>query len=121
MQQVEALADTHPALGRRLREIALIHLRSARERSWLLGRKTAVERLASFILEMDRRGSPDEDGLLELPMGRTDIADHLGLTVETVCRVLTQIRREGLVSISRSALRVHDRAALECLARETRH
>ena len=121
VQRVEALAETHAALGRRLRELALLHLRSARERLWLLGRKTAVERLASFILEMDRRSRPDDTGLLTLPMSRTDIADHLGLTVETVCRALTQIRREGLISISRSTLRVHDHAALGCMARETRH
>lgn len=118
-RMVESLAESHPALGRRLRELALAHLRAAQERVVLLGRKTATERLATFMLEMDRRIKGGE--MLEFPMCRADIADHLGLTVETVCRVLAQVKREGVISVTRAGVRLHDRAMLRSLASETRH
>ncbi|MDR3538543.1 MAG: helix-turn-helix domain-containing protein [Acetobacteraceae bacterium] len=120
-RMVEALAESHPALGRRLRELALTHLRAAYERMVLLGRKTATERLASFILEMDRRHAASSNGMLELPMSRTDIADHLGLTVETVCRVLALLKRDGTIYVSRSGFRLLNRASLRDLACEMRH
>jgi CRP/FNR family transcriptional regulator, nitrogen fixation regulation protein len=120
-RMVESLAESHPALGRRLRELALAHLRAAQERIVALGRKTALERLASFMLEMDRRTQTCSNGLLELPMSRVDVADHLGLTVETVCRVLASLKRGGTVNVSRSGLRLNDRPMLRDLACETTH
>ena len=108
-RMVEALAESRPVLARRLRQLALEHLRATQERTLLLGRKTATERLASFVLEFD------------LPMSRTDIADHLGLTVETVCRVLAALKREGMIQVSRTGLRLLDRSTLLDLACETRH
>ena len=86
---VEALADRDPAVARRLRSFAANSLRQARERMMLLGRKTATERIASFLLEMTDHASSCRRDHVPLPMGRGDIADHLGLTTETVCRVLT--------------------------------
>jgi CRP-like cAMP-binding protein len=120
-RMVDSLAESHPALGRRMRDLVLTHLRVAYERVVLLGRKTATERLASFMLEMDRRRMVSSTGLLELPMSRADIADHLGLTVETVCRVLAALKREGTVAVSRSGLRLIDRASLSALACDVRH
>jgi CRP/FNR family nitrogen fixation transcriptional regulator len=119
-RRVEAMAEGNVALTRHLRELTLTRLRAAHQRLVLLGRKTATERLASFVLEQDRRVSAT-GALLPLPMSRTDIADHLGLTVETVCRVLTHLKREGIVGISRGGLQLHNRAALRELACETRH
>jgi CRP/FNR family nitrogen fixation transcriptional regulator len=77
----------------------------------LLGRKSAAERVGSFLLEMAVR-APAENGT-DLPMSRIDIADYLGLTIETVSRTLTQLERERLISIP-TARRIvlHDRAAL---------
>jgi CRP/FNR family nitrogen fixation transcriptional regulator len=120
-RMVDALAESRPALARRLRELALAHLRSVQERLVLLGRKTATERLASFLLEMERRIGRSPQSTLELPMCRTDIADHLGLTVETVCRVLAHMKRDSVLTISRTGVGIRDRAALRALASDMRH
>jgi CRP-like cAMP-binding protein len=120
-RMVEALAESRPALARRVRELALAHLRMAHDRLVLLGRKTASERIASFLIEMDRRMGAGKAVTLELPMCRTDIADHLGLTVETVCRVLAHLKREGMVGITRTGVELRDRSALRALACEVRH
>jgi CRP/FNR family nitrogen fixation transcriptional regulator len=60
----------------------------------LLGRKTACEKVASFLLDLADRGAGE---FTTLPMGRQDMADYLGLTIETVSRMLTQLQAEGLV------------------------
>jgi CRP/FNR family transcriptional regulator, nitrogen fixation regulation protein len=90
----------------------------------LLGRKTASERIASFFLEMAERLPVARPKMLDLPMNRTDIADHLGLTIETVCRVLAHLRRDGTVTIDptdRGRIVICDDIALQQLASGTRH
>jgi CRP-like cAMP-binding protein len=66
-----------------------------------LGRRSAIERLASFLLDVgERTGDPVEDGLVvDLPMSRADIADFLGLTIETVSRNLTKLRLSGVIDL----------------------
>lgn len=115
-RMVEALAESHGALSRRLREIALADLRAAQHRLLLLGRATASERVAAFLLEMERRLGHRGNRVMELPMGRADMADHLGLTVETICRVLAAMKKEGTVVPSRTGVTVRDHAALEDVA-----
>ena len=68
----------------------------------LLGRKTAVEKLASFLLGLARRmnGVDGEDKPIPVPMTRGDVADYLGLTVETVSRTLSRLKKAGLITIS---------------------
>ena len=68
----------------------------------LLGRKTAVERVASFLLAMAEQAMRDGgDGYtVELPMTRVDIADYVGLTHETVCRILGQLKKDGVIRIT---------------------
>ena len=61
----------------------------------LLGRKTSIERVAAFILEMDKRLT--DAGILALPMSRRDIADYLGLKLETVSRALSHLRKLGIL------------------------
>jgi CRP/FNR family nitrogen fixation transcriptional regulator len=80
---------------------------------FLLLAKTAPERVASFLLEMADRVQADE---VELPMPRRDIADYLGLTIETVSRTLTQLERESAIALPTSKrIVLRDRAALQRL------
>jgi len=90
-----------PALGRTLLATACSALAAAHEQLLVLGRMSAAERVAVFLLRMARRtGHQDEARpTIHLFMSRADIADHLGLTPETVCRTLTAFRREGLVAL----------------------
>ena len=113
---VEALAINDFALSYQLRSMALVNLHTARRRALMLSRKTAVERLSSFMLEMDRRVPGRNDGITELAMCRTDIADHLGLTTETVSRGLQQLNRNGAVVLRKHGFRICDHAALRDLA-----
>lgn len=89
-------------------------LERLQEHVMLLGRKSARERVASFLAGMAER-RPDAE--TELPMGRQDIADYLGLTIETVSRMLTQLQSEAIVEFP-STRRFHVRKwrALEALA-----
>jgi CRP-like cAMP-binding protein/DNA-binding protein H-NS len=90
------------------------NLQSAQEHMVLLGRKNADERLASFLLEMSGRSG--SDSIVELPMSRQDIADYLGLTIETISRMLTHL--ESCAAIRREGgrrLELHNRAALNVL------
>lgn len=67
----------------------------------MLGRQTVKERIASFLLMMlDRRGRDRRDGvMIDLHMGRQDIADYLGLTIETVCRTISDFKRAGILGV----------------------
>ena len=109
---VEAAAARDPLLARSLWLSAAQHLEQAQEHLLLLGRKNAHERIATFLLEMDRRrgaaGTP-----IELPMPRQDIADYLGLTIETVSRMLTDMANTAVIELpsSRRVL-LRDTAAL---------
>jgi CRP-like cAMP-binding protein len=75
-------------------------LRGAQEHLLLLGRKTAEERVASFLLNMADRTSGSE--IVELPMSRQDIADYLGLTIETVSRTLTHLENTAAIELPSS-------------------
>jgi len=97
----ERLLDEFPALEKRLLRSASNELAAAQDQMLLLGRKTARERLATFLLNMSeravRRGESASN--LRLPMGRADIGDYLGLTIETVSRSFTTLRKEGLIGL----------------------
>jgi CRP/FNR family nitrogen fixation transcriptional regulator len=80
----------------------------------LLGRQNSVERVAAFLFETDRR--LEQPKVMVLPMGRRDIADYLGLTVETVSRAPSSLRNEGVLSVGRGQMQreivLHDRPKL---------
>ncbi|MGO4525393.1 helix-turn-helix domain-containing protein [Microvirga sp. 2MCAF35] len=80
----------------------------------LLGRKSALEKIATFLLDM--AGRTADESAVDLPMSRTDIADHLGLTIETVSRSFTQLERQGIIALpSARHVVLRNRAALERL------
>jgi len=94
------LVQSDPAFGEQLMTSMLSSLDRAHDHMVLLGRKSAREKMASFLIEIAaRRANADR---AELPMQRTDIADHLGLTIETVSRTLTQLVRDGLIRLADS-------------------
>jgi len=110
----ERLIDTVPGFARRVLTATSHELQVAQDQMLLLGRKSASERLASFFLLMADQQHSEE---LSIPMGRTDIADYLGLTVETVCRTLTQLKRRQLIeSPKHGSIVIRDRRQLERLA-----
>lgn len=98
-KQFEALLGRFPALERRLLTVASNELAAAHDQMLLLGRKTALERVASFIYILAQRDAQkvQPSGRVDLPMTRTDIADYLGLTIETVSRSLTKLKRDGVI------------------------
>lgn len=94
-------ARERPDLGERLLEIAASQVAGMQDHSMLLGRKTAAERIATFLVELVERSGQEEDApvRLQLPMTRADIADYLGLTVETVSRNITKLKVKRIISL----------------------
>lgn len=108
-------SDMDPQFGDRVMAATLRSLERAQSHMLLLGRKTAEEKMATFLLDMADRLSDDEH--FDLPMQRADIADHLGLTIETVSRTLTRFARKGLIDLPASSRSVTlcSKAALQRL------
>ncbi len=95
---LELAARTDVQVARKLWTMTAGELRHAEDHMLLLGRKSAMERVANFLLEMDRRLAVA--GMMALPMCRRDIGDYLGLTLETVSRALSQLHGEGVLGFS---------------------
>lgn len=92
------------SLVRDLLNLTMIGLRHTQEHLLLLGRKNALERVAAFIVEMAKRSS--SGGVVELAMPRHDIADYLGLTLETVSRMFAELKELGAIRLD-GARKVH--------------
>ncbi|TAJ90846.1 helix-turn-helix domain-containing protein [Reyranella sp.] len=95
---LELSAHDSEALREEVLASAIRSLDRAQEHMLLLGRKTAQEKVAAFLLDMADR-MLDGEGPFELPMSRSDIADYLGLTIETVSRTLSQFTRDSLIRL----------------------
>ncbi|KMO36749.1 helix-turn-helix domain-containing protein [Methylobacterium aquaticum] len=111
----DALTDEVGALAQEVVAAMLRALERAQDHMMLLGRKSAKERVASFLLALAERAGTE--GLIALPMSRADIADHLGLTIESVSRTLTQLERDGVIALQaqRRSVVVQDMPALRRL------
>jgi CRP-like cAMP-binding protein len=94
-------ADCDPVLHNALLQAALREISAMQDHFMMLGRKTAVEKVASFLSVLSDRVGEDLGGFkqLKLPMCRSDIADFLGLTTETVSRTFTQLRKSKIIAI----------------------
>lgn len=118
----EAFMATRPELHRELYLLTDRELAKLRDQIVVLGRRNAAERIANFLLQrFDRsRGAADGPEIVRLPMDRSDVADYLGFTKETICRSFSALRRDGLIA-SRPGHRIEllRRAALERLAAPT--
>jgi CRP/FNR family transcriptional regulator len=117
----ETLLREKPALEKRLLEMTLDELDAARDWLLLLGRKTAREKLASFVLMLARREAAARPGAkavaVSLPLTRAEIAEYLGMTIETVSRQFTKLRADGVIAFdSTRALRLPDLDRLEAEA-----
>jgi CRP/FNR family nitrogen fixation transcriptional regulator len=97
-RSLEQAAGSDVQVARKLWTMTAGELRHAEDHMLLLGRKSAMERVANFLLEMDRRLAVA--GMMALPMCRRDIGDYLGLTLETVSRALSQLHSEGVLGFS---------------------
>ena len=103
-----AYLDGKPHLLRRLHEFAGHELSLAQDQMLLLGRKTAEEKVAAFLLNLQTRYARvgAASVTIPLPMSRQDIADYLGLTIETVSRTLTRLAREKVIVIVPDGVRL---------------
>ncbi|MEJ6399061.1 transcriptional regulator FnrL [Yoonia sp. 208BN28-4] len=112
----ERLVDETPHVAQRLMELALDELDAARDWMLLLGRKTAREKIATFIEMLARRSQtsgPNGSRISVLPMTRDQIANYLGLTLETVSRQFSALKKDGIIDFSdRKHVEVIDLVAL---------
>jgi len=115
----ESLLREFPKLENRLLQTASNELAAAQDQMMLLGRKSAAERVASFLVTLAARARQrrQPNRLIALPMSRADIGDYLGLTIETVSRTFTRLRTSGAIELPDSHhVDIVDRDALEDLA-----
>jgi CRP/FNR family nitrogen fixation transcriptional regulator len=94
-RSLELVAESDAMVARNLLSMTTNNLQHAEDHMLLLGRKTSLERVAAFLLEMDKRLTAA--GVMALPMCRRDIADYLGLTLETVSRALSRLHELGIL------------------------
>lgn len=97
--QFERFSDENPPFMRALLARTLADLDRMRGRLLILGRKSARERVATLLLELCARQQPDAHGVFSLPVRRQQIADMLGLTIETVSRQITGMVDDGIVAL----------------------
>jgi len=111
---LDALGNGRGEFSRQIIASMMHSLERAQAHMMLLGRKTALERIATFLLDLAERLDDDH---LDMMMSRIDIADHLGLTIETVSRTLTQLERKGIIEVvgHRRTIVLQDKDALRNL------
>jgi CRP/FNR family nitrogen fixation transcriptional regulator len=110
-----SLAARTPSVGRALWSETARELERAQTHLMLLGRKSACERVATFLMSLAEREPACEE--VALPMSRQDMADYLGLTIETVSRTFTQLQGDGLIALKGCRrVQIRNRSAFARLA-----
>ena len=116
-RQIDKLGAQKPSVRDRFLTLMCQRVYDMQNHLMVLGRQTAKERVASFLLVLLDRIGFEEDDLLDVPMSRQDIADNLGLTIETVCRTLSEFKRAGIIDIpNQRQLHLMDVETLQALA-----
>jgi CRP/FNR family nitrogen fixation transcriptional regulator len=111
--RIEQLAERDALFARELREVALQSLTRSQDQLQILGGITAIEKVSLFLLSLDGRGS-EKRGQVELPVSRYDIADYLAVSVETVCRSITDLQHRGVIALEgKRTVKILNRGALE--------
>lgn len=116
---LERLLDKKPDIARRLLKLATEELAATRDHLLCIASKSAEAKMAAFLLALSRRNeTAGEDATrVSLPMTRVDIGDYLGLTIETVSRTLSKLKRVGIIALPRTSLVVlRDMERLETIA-----
>lgn len=110
--------DQRPNVLRRINEFVTRDLDEAHDQMVLLGRRSAEEKVATFLVKWRERLAQIGQifAITPLPMSRQDIADYLGLTIETVSRTFTKLERDGVIDIVHGGIRLADAARAEALA-----
>ncbi len=104
---LERIAETDAGLALKLYKSVCQELAATRSLLVTVGQRSAIERVAAFLVALHRRTSCDGSDTVKLAMRRSDIADLLGLTIETVSRTLTKLRNMGVIDVEQGATRVH--------------
>ncbi|HTW33175.1 MAG TPA: helix-turn-helix domain-containing protein [Rhizomicrobium sp.] len=97
--RLDRLGEERSDVQRSLMAVLSRDLWVAQNHLVMLGRQTAKERVVSFVLALTERHGVKNGGAIEVPMGRQDIADYLGLTIETVCRAISELKRARLIDV----------------------
>lgn len=115
--QFERVLGDQPKLERALLDRTMRSLNEARDRQLTLARQGARARIAGFLLDLSRKSRGEE---IELPMSRGDIADYLGLTIETVSRQFTEFKSAGVIAADRGSrsVTILDAMALQSMAED---
>ena len=115
--RIDRLGEGDPQLRANLLSHVSASLATAQQHLFVLSCQNAKERLASFILRMADRTDVLTGDRLDLSMGRQDIADHLGLTIETICRAIAALKSDGTIAVPNShQLILKDIGALRALS-----
>jgi CRP-like cAMP-binding protein len=96
---IAQMGKDKPSVRERFVKLLSQRLHHMHDHLMMLGRQTAAERVASFLVLLSERVGPPEDNVIDVTMSRQDIADYLGLTIETVCRVLSKLKRRRIIDI----------------------
>lgn len=116
-RQFERVIEGRPNLRRRFAALLSKRIHDSQNHLVILGRQNAKEKLASFLVMLVERHGEAAGLLIDVQMSRQDIADYLGLTIETVCRVLSDMKRNRLIDIPNlHQLTIRNRDALEDIA-----
>lgn len=113
-QRLETLAQTDPRIAQFIRSLSSEMISGLEEQILILGRTTAAKKVGSFLVSVTKRLTRDQAGWILLPMSRYDMADYLGLSVETVSRALSELRKSGTIALAGTRqFRILDADAIE--------